>query len=184
MKPHMLLTLLCSLVIIGCQQSPTGPSLNTNLLINPIFEQNGMASLNGWVVVDSVGVRLSSDVPSSVSGHSIIVGPSWLPTWPIGIVYQGIPASAGTHIYRLSVFGKKSGVSGGVAVRLNRPENNPVQGWLPGITVMDTIWTSYSRDDTVTAASGDTLFFAVQTGACELCTGRTNLASCGFEELK
>ena len=183
MKLQLFLMLLCLLFVISCQKSPTGPSFNANLLVNPTFQQNGKASLDGWMVVDSAGVQLSSDIPSSSSGHSVVVSPSWLPTWPIGIIYQAIPASAGTHLYHLSVFGKKTGVSGGVAVRLNRPDNNPAQGWFPGITVIDTVWTSYSQVDTITAAAGDTLFFAVRTGACELCTGSTYLSFCSFEKL-
>ncbi len=180
----LLILVLINLVLLSsCKESTTGPSLNVNLLTNPTFEQNGTPSFHGWTVVDTVGVELSADIPSNGSGRSIIVHPSWLPTWPIGIAYQVIPASAGTHFYRISVFGKRSGVSGGIAVRLNRPDNNPAQGWFPGIAIVDTVWTFYSQINTITASAGDSLFFAVRTGACELCFGSTFLNTFSFEKL-
>ena len=184
MKIIVLFTSMAVTLVSGCKESTTGPTSTANLLTNPRFEQNGKASLTGWTVVDSSGVQLSNDVPPGGSGKSIVVYPSWLPTWPIGIIYQAIPASPGTHVYRLSVFGKKAGISGGVAVRLNRNDNYPASGWFPGIAISDSVWTSYSQVDTVTASPGDSLFFAVLTGACELCQGLTYLNSCSLEKLQ
>lgn len=183
MKTQILLFILYFLFLTGCEQTVTGPSLSKNLLLNPTLEQNGRLSLHHWTVVDTFGVQFSNDTVPNGSGWSIIVHPSWLPTWPIGIIYQVIPALAGTHIYRISVLGKKDGVSGGVALRLNRPDINPVNGWFPGIVVVDTVWTYYSQIDTITAAAGDSLFFAVRTGACEVCFGSTYMNTFSMERI-
>ena len=180
MKTQTIFFLVCLLFTVSCKETITGPSSGTNLLTNSTFEWNGIPSLHGWIVLDTAGVQFSTDVPSGGSGRSIIVHPSWLPTWPIGIVYQTIPAFVGTHRYLISVFGKKNGVSGGVRVGLSQPQG--IQ-WKGGIGVPDTAWTFYSSVDTITAGSGDSIIVAISTGACEICLGTTYLNTCKLEKL-
>lgn len=182
MKTQTVIMLVC-LSFIGTCEKPTDAGLGHNLLTNGIFEWNGVPSLHGWVVSDTSGVEFSTDVPTGGTKRSITVHPSWFPTWPIGIIYQSIPAFVGTHRYAISVFGKKIGVSGGVGVSLNRPHSNQWKGWLSGITISDTSWTYYSSADTITAGVGDSIFIAILTGACEVCYGTTYFNTCVFMTL-
>jgi hypothetical protein len=167
-------------IALCCNETTTSPSPDGNFLINSSFDKFGSPSLYGWTVMDTSNIQLVADIPKGGSGYSILVHPTWLPTWPIGIIYQTIPAIPGTHRYFVSVFGKKSGISGGIRIGLKQAQGID---WKSGITVIDTVWTFYSTTDTIRASLGDSIIVAIATGACEVCNGSTYLNSCKFIKL-
>lgn len=145
---------------------------------------NGTPSLQGWVVLDTSAVHFSTDVPQGGSGSSIVMHAAWFAPWPSNSIFATVVPQVGSHQYALSVFGKDTGISGGVYVYLNRPgaSNSSLVATLridSGMT-----WTYYSQTDTVAAATSDTLFVVVNGGGTEIVSGTTFFNTCKFELLK
>lgn len=90
----------------NCKDMTTEP-VDVNLLINSTFELNGDSSLYGWIVSYPSVVQFSNDVPQYGSGHSIVFRSSGKSPPLSNSIFAIIPAPAGTHGYRLSIFGKK-----------------------------------------------------------------------------
>jgi hypothetical protein len=185
MKNRTTTILFILLLATSCKETSIGPTTGNNLLSNSTFQVNGVPSLQDWTVSDTSGAEFSTNVPSGSAGQSIGLKPMGLPASPLGAIYQAIPSPVGTHRYLISVFGKTTGIAGGVAISLNRPYSNLWKGWFPGISVSDTTWTLYSRADTLTAAVDDTIFVILSGGACEVCSIReaTYFNTCKLEKL-
>ena len=160
--------ILLSFLTLSCTKSPTFPSSGsptTQLLVNPTFQWKGVPSLYGWSKSDSLRLYYSNDVPPGGSGNTIV----FLPTGTIceGI-QQIIPALPGTHVYRLTFFGKSQQLDAGANVNLH-PSGRDVFIGNGGATAYNTTWTFYSVVDTFTTVPGDSLYITVQEAGCEIC---------------
>jgi len=182
---YLLVILLClTMIEVGCKESTTAPSqADGNLLTNSTFEFNGSPSLQGWVVSDSSNVRFSTDTPPNGSGRTIVLDAQGFAPWPNGSIYQTVAPPAGTHHYRLSVFGKRSGVAGFVEVHLGRPSDT-VSILRMSLQIPDTVWTFCSLTDTITTRTIDSLFITISGGGTEMCAGTTFFNTCKFEKLE
>ena len=167
----------------GCKESSTGLGGGTgNLLANSTFEVYGVPSLQGWVVSDTSNVRFSSDEPPGGSGSSIVLGAAWFAPWPNGAIYQEVALPAGSHRYRLSFIGKKSGVAGAVLVHHGRPSYDGSR-LLMALQIADSVWTSYSSTDTISVPPRDSVFVTISGGGTEVLAGRSYFNTCAFEVL-
>ena len=176
--------LLLALALVGCKQTSTEPTSEVNLITNSTFEANGVPSLNGWEFPDTSAVHFSIDIPPTGLGYSIVFGVRYFGIWPNNSIYTTITGLSGKHRYRLSVFGKGTPVAyGGVYVYRNRPSstNSILFG---SLEIRDTVWTFYSRIDTLNTTSSDTLFINVTGGAAELFPSTSiYFNTCKFERL-
>lgn len=183
MKNQTIIFLLILIVGLSCKNIPTEPT-EVNLLTNPTFELNGAPSLHGWIVSNSAVVQFSNDVPHYGSGRSIIFK-SWGKSPPLSnSIFAMIPAPAGTHIYRLSIFGKKSGVVGGLVYIGCNLRSNATAEYYSSIPVVDSMWTFYSKIDTLTTDVSDTLFVVMNGGSACTESGSTHFNTVKFDKLK
>lgn len=182
MKYETTFILLVALTALSCKDTVTNPTSGINLISNSSFDLNGTPSLQGWTVSDTSGVRYSTDIPQGGSGYSIVLGAQWFAPWPNGSIFVGIPTQNGPHRYRLSNWGKKINISGGVFIYLNRPTGNSSQ-FIAALPVVDTLWTFYSRTDTITTIISDSLFINISGGGTEIASGTTYFNTCKFEKL-
>ncbi|MDI6802828.1 MAG: hypothetical protein QME58_03145 [Bacteroidota bacterium] len=182
MKNQTIMFLLILIVVLSCKNMTTEPT-EVNLLINSTFELNGDSSLYGWIVSYPSVVQFSNDVPSYGSGRSIIFQ-SWGKSPPLSnSIFAMIPAPAGTHIYRLSIFGKKSGVVGGWVYIGRNLRSAATAEHYSSISVVDSVWTFYSKIDTLTTDVRDTLFVVITGGSSCTEWGSTHFNTCKFEKL-
>lgn len=180
------ITIILVIVLSGlsCKDTTTAPTTDNNLLFNSTFEINGVPGLQGWTVPDTSVVHFSTDVPPSGSGHSIVLHAAWYGMWwASNSIYQSFTVPSGTHRYRLSVFGKSTGVPGRLFAFRNRPpgETSPVE--FSSLGIVDTVWSFYSQTDTLTTIANDTLFVTIFGGGTESRGGTTYFNTCKFEKL-
>ncbi len=184
MRYLSIMQLCLTMIEFGCKESTTSPSqADENLLTNSTFELTGSPSLYSWVVSDSSNVRFSTDTPFDGSGRTIALDAQWFAPWPNGSIYQIVVQPTGTHRYRLSIFGKSSGVAGFVEVNLARPSNNGSILRM-SLQISDTIWTFYSLTDTITMHVSDSLFITISGGGTEILRGTSYFNTCKFEKLE
>ena len=179
---RLFLLLIFAAVQHGCSKSnPVNPSIGGNLLTNPSFELNGTPSLQGWRTsyTNTSIFSFSSDAPSGGGKYSISIEVLWAPPYT---VKQTVPAIAGNHQYRLSVWGKKSEIVGGnLSFYLRRPDSTLLRKW---VRIVDTTWTEYSIIDTLYAVSGDSLMVSVDGGFSQIRPGKTFYDLCTLEQIK
>lgn len=187
MKTHALLFLITIFLLsipTSCKKSPTEPPIEINLLENSTFELNGAPSLHGWVVRDSSVVQFSEDLPTSGYGRSIVFKSMGRAPWLSNSIYAIVPAQLGTNRYRISVFGKTRGAKGG-GVYVGKNINSSGKGtYCSSLSVEDTVWTLYSKIDTITTDANDTLFVIISgaSSCTELILSYFN--NCKFVRLK
>jgi len=153
-------SLMIPLVALSaCKKSadnPVGPPEYENVISNPSFENNGIASLAGWQVetnFDST-VRFSEDVPQSGGRWSVVLV---VADRVIARLRTTVTAPAGTHRYRLSVWAKSQGSIGTARLVFNKAIRK-------SITISDTTWTLYQVADTLSTVHGDSLFVELDGG--------------------
>jgi len=166
--------LLVLFSVVGCKDAGTVSST----------DQECVSSLSGWIISDTSVVHLSEDVPSGSSDCSLVLllKQGYSLSWPDNSIYKTITLPSGKHLYRLSFFGKKKGEMGGdVFLHRNRPvgENATL---LANISIVDTLWSSYSFTDTVTTILSDSIFVTVSGGGGEY-GGTTYVNTVKFEKL-
>jgi len=148
------------LVGAGCWKSENqivnSPSA-TNLLTNASFEIGQVASLEGWNVnnTDTSFINLSTDTPKGGGLFSARLRNEWDFA---GALWQTTLPSSGTHRYLLNASGKVV-PSGPIASGWMKIEIKHAGVWSISKSVQfsDTIWTSISILDTLTADSGDSI---------------------------
>lgn len=145
-----------------------------NLISNPSFETNGIASLDRWQVetnFDST-VRFSEDVPQSGGRWSVVLR---VADRVIARLRTTVAAPSGTHYYRLSVWAKSKGSIGTARLVFN----NAIRNW---ITISDTMWAFYQIADTLTTIHGDSLSVELDGGVTHA-TNETFFDLCRLERL-
>jgi hypothetical protein len=149
-------TLFFVLINLSCKDNPTAPPIGVNLITNPTFELNGSPSLWGWQIIDSTAVRITDVVPAGATGHSVLM----LRGRGFGenLISTSVHTYAGRHVFKLSCWCKRIGVSGIIYHQRNHDEDTP-QG--NGITPSDTVWKYYSRIDSIPLNSNDSLFIQI-----------------------
>ncbi len=164
----------------GCHQT-TGPEPlgGFNLLTNPSFEYYGSGSLNQWYPKDTTVLHFSSSVPPNGGSWSIAISNTWFPGYAIR---QTIPATPGSHVYRLSCWSKGDGVMGGFWLSVKKA------GEIGSVVrksqlVVDSTWTYHAIVDTIAANDEDSLIVGLGGGAIGTTTGVTWFDLCSLEQL-
>ena len=176
MKRHMVFVLIVGLWLLvssGCNTngSPLVGLQGANLIANASFEKNGQPTLEGWFVRDSSAVQFAKDAPPGGGIWSLLLHaqmPAPLPFSPS----MYIPLRSGRHVLSLAFWGKSQSVHGGVVLAVKRGTR-----WERAIfhPAMDTTWSHYTLQDTLTLEPGDSLFVQLFGGGSEVLPGRTYL---------
>ncbi len=172
-----------ALFAASCRETVTSPASGVNLIASSSFEVDGTPTLQGWTVSDTSAVHFSTDIPHDGSGYSIILHAEWFGPSPTNFISRKLAAQSGTHLYWLSYWGKRIGISGGISVLLSQhaSQNSILCMSLP---VADTSWTFYSQTDTSTANTDDSLTIKIGGGASEIAAGTTYFNTCELERLE
>jgi len=150
---HFVLVAICTLGFEQCSTS-VEPTTASNLISNGSFEMNGSASLSGWEIAtpDSSTVSFSNDVPPSGGSYSVQL--EYKAVHP-GDIRTYIPTTPGTHVYRLTVWGKTSVGSFGAGWMLVGLQSADTTIFMDQMSFTDAMWVSKSLIDTLTCNSGD-----------------------------
>ena len=178
--------LLLAIVCVGCKDNGTGPSSATNLITNSTFERNGKPSLDGWhrwEESDTSVTEFSQDIPSGGGGFSITFQARQFSPCPSNSIYANLTVPSGNHLYRISIYGKRTGIGGAISVYVNRPPCELEREPFVIMPLTDTVWTLYSFSDTLSTISSDTVFIMLVGGATEVAGGTTYFNTCKFEKL-
>ncbi|MFI5251048.1 MAG: hypothetical protein ACHQQQ_01340 [Bacteroidota bacterium] len=182
MKKFFLLFVIILILDLSCKNNPTGPSLWGNLLPNPYFEMGGVPTLRGWKLSDSSIVGYSTDLPAGGAGHSIILHSQAPSPWPGNSIYVPLSWMNGRYIFRISVFGKKTGSGGGIYLYHHRP-NGINSAPVCSLVITDSLWRYYSCLDTLRLLTNDTIFVTIHGGVTGARRGTTYFNTCKFEKL-
>jgi hypothetical protein len=167
------------LLLVSCKSAgPTGPTSEPSILFNSSFEADGKPSLDGWIVHDSTSASSSNDVPPSGGIVSLCLQDA---NFGNDAIAQ-IPLPSGFHIYRLSIWAKKTSTSGRFDVGF-LPAQRQILPWDFAI-ISDTSWREYSLTDTLTTKIGDSLKIFLSPGYAEVILGRTYFDLCKMEQLQ
>ncbi len=99
----LIILILTTLIFLQCNDdSVTSPEIGHNLIVNPSFEENGNASLEGWVIAGDTLNRFTNDTPPNGGNWAVTINSVWISPLVNGI-YTTVKLSPGTHIYRFSL---------------------------------------------------------------------------------
>jgi len=164
--------LLPSVLIItyfySCSKSEndiTNPSFGINLLKNSSFEKYGLPTTTDWIlsVTDTTFLRyllrFSTDVPPGGGKSSIIINYGFPGPWRM---YQLVPATGGTDVYRVSFWARNYFGQGKVILGLKTLMDTVFE--IHTMRAKDSSWTYYSFSDTITTNIGDSLIVILNSG--------------------
>ena len=147
------ITLFCVSIVLlsaGCNQA-TQPSSKGNLIYNPLFNNNGAPSFDGWLeLTGSNGIDLSTEIPPGGSIYTLTISSagSTLSSEAVPIALAN-----GAHRYEISVWGKVAGNGGadsGIAMLVSQAPAPSGTGVMePGFVFSTPQWTLFSRIDTI-----------------------------------
>jgi hypothetical protein len=148
----LLLTMLLGLAALDCSDT-VAPPANTNLVANGSFESGGHPSSIGWDYLNELPEPFSSDVPPNGGSYAASLDAN---LYSVDI-RTAVPALAGTHVYRLTVWGKLvpgSLVGGTAGLGLSRGDTVLDQNY---VNFPDTVWITKSVGTSMTANPGDSV---------------------------
>jgi hypothetical protein len=182
MKNRIILSLiifiLSALFFYQCNEdSITSPEIGENLITNPSFEENGNASLAGWIIAGDTLNQFTNEVPSGGGNWAVTINSVWISPLVNGI-YTTVKLSPGTHIYRFTVFAKYQKVKGNSNLLIVNRDTTIIRR---SIQIVDTLWKQYSLIDTITAGGSDSLRVVLSGGSSQLLLGKTFFDLCTFE---
>lgn len=171
------------IIILSCAEDEiiTQPFNDNNLITNGSFENKGLPSLNGWhsSTTDTSYINFSNDVPPAGGYFSAKLLNAW--TFA-GTIEQEVVLPAGTQIYKLSAWAKKTSQSwtGGVIMLLLKTAG--VESVRKYSIVSDTTWTHHSIKDTLATSSTDTIIIRLRGALDQFSGGYTYFDLCRFEK--
>ena len=154
MKHIGLVVLVFSLAILSVHCSdPVEPVVSQNLITNGEFEVGADSSLAGWEWVTGE-VTFSNDVPPGDGQYSVRLRAFEIRT---GDIRTKVPALPGTHIYRLTAWGRMdpgttAGASAWMALLRGNESFHDIKVSFP-----ETEWTSKSVGISIVAQPGDSI---------------------------
>ncbi|TDJ53172.1 MAG: hypothetical protein E2O46_06185 [Ignavibacteria bacterium] len=172
--------LLFTLLLYRCSDSIIVPGNENNLITNPSFEENGNASLNGWIIAGDTINQFTTDIPPNGGNWAITINSVWISPLTNGI-YTTVKLSTGIHIYRFSVWAKYQEVTGSTNMLIIKPDTTIV---LRSIQITDTLWKEYSVIDTIAADVSDSLRIILSGGGSQILFGKSYFDLCTLELLE
>ena len=152
-----IILLFIPLLINSCDKA-IDPVIQTNLLQNPSFEENGQPSLSGWNVTDISMINFSNDVPPDGGKWSLLMyGRNSLIQGRVrlNLVSQKVRLLKGTYIYTFSFWAKTDSANGSVAVL--SAIINDTSRFYKNLEITNSNWTNYNIVDTLSSANYDSV---------------------------
>jgi len=177
-KFFLLFTLL--IILYACAEEDTTAPTEENLLLNTSFENNGMFSTPGWELPASSDS--SSDVPTNGGKYSLELQSN---APPEEYAYIKVPVKLQYSIFKLSFWGKSTGVSSNVPGKAvlslvrNKAEINS-----QSILVDQISWQSFSIQDTFSVAEGDSFIVKFSGGINQLFSAQAYFDLCQLQGIK
>ena len=172
--------LLFALLNYQCSDSIITPDNENNLIFNPSFEENGNASLAGWIIAGDTINQFTTDIPPNGGNWAITINSVWISPLTNGI-YTTVKLSPGIHIYRFSVWAKHQNVTGSTNILIVKPDTTII---LRSIQITDTLWKQYSVIDTIAADDSDSLSIILSGGGSQIILGKSYFDLCTLELLE
>ena len=155
--------LLISLFLISCNEEEVTEPTEENLLLNTSFEENGVASAEGWKLPQSS--EFSTDVPPNGGSFSLKLQAGSPPEY----AYITVPVKTQYTINRLKFWSKSTGVTsdiyGEASLSLVR---NGTELESRNIQIDAITWTTFSIQDTFDVAEGDSFIVKFSGGFTQL----------------
>ncbi len=157
------------------------PEPGSSIILYSSFEENGNSSLAGWNFnLDSSLIAFTNDTPPEGGNWAVTIKSAWLIPGVNGL-YTTVKIPEGTHIYKLSLWGKHESIVGSASLLLVKPDTTIFNF---SIQITDTLWKEYTMTDTITAGAGDSLKVNLFGGGSQLLTGTTYFDLCKLELLE
>jgi len=148
---------------VSCNEEEVTEPTEENLLLNTSFEENGVASAEGWKLPQ--GSEFSTDVPTNGGNFSLKLHANSPPEY----AYITVPVKTQYTINRLKFWSKSTGVSsdiyGEASLSLIR---NGVELKSRSIQVDVITWATFSIQDTFEVAEGDSFKVQFSGGMTQL----------------
>lgn len=152
-------------ILIGCKrETVTGPNEPQNLISNSSFEINGNPSIGGWTFSDSSMWAILPDAPAGGGRYSIMLRPVGHNTFSYNSVIVRVALAAGSRLYRLSCWAKRTTERAGSINLFLGSGNIDTMTPYQTIVVTDSVWSYYSRDVTLANSSNDSVVVALFGG--------------------
>jgi len=162
----ILLALLISLFLFSCNEDEVTEPTAENLLLNTSFEENGVASAEGWKLPQSS--EFSTDVPPNGGSFSLKL----IANSPPEYAYITVPVKTNYTINRLKFWSKSTSVTsniyGEASLTLLR---NGAELKSRSIQIDVITWTTFSIQDTFDVAEGDSFKVQLSGGFTQLLPG-------------
>lgn len=156
-------TMFALLFLISCNEEEVTEPTEENLLLNTSFEENGVASAEGWKLPQ--GSEFSTDVPPNGGSFSLKL----MANSPPEYAYITVPVKTNYTINRLKFWSKSTGVSsdiyGEASLTLLR---NGAELKSRSIQIDVITWATFSIQDTFEVAEGDSFKVQFSGGITQL----------------
>ncbi len=174
----MFILLLFVLLLYRCCDLIIIPENENNLITNPSFEENGDSSLAGWFVNMPSLVHFTNDTPPNGGNWAITIDVLW---GSGNDVISTVKIPEGRHIYKFSFWSKYSTTAGHAELLIITPDS--VYS-IKHVQVNSEEWINYSKTDTITSFSGDSLQVKLSGGFSHIAPGKTYFDLCTLELLE
>jgi hypothetical protein len=159
----------------SCSDESTSPEgLDNNLIKNSSFEFNGSPSFRDWNV--SGEAEFYRDTPPDGGSYSVGIKESWI---EFNSVSYSLAALPGSRVYTLTCWAKSGGIPASIAFEVH----NDTLLYSRVTEVTDTVWRSYSIDETVNGTRGDTIKIFLKGSISQLLPSITYYDRCTLTEI-
>ncbi len=137
----------------SCNNSLSPPPVqkeDKNLISNSSFEEYGHATMQGWKFPDAPLLKFQKAAPPDGEFYSIVLK-SRVDGAVVSTMAGAVP---GDHDYRLSVWGKVTGLSGLMELYLQHNDSVKIRKSVP---ITSDKWVNYVVEDSLSAVEGDSL---------------------------
>ena len=159
----------------SCSDEATSPEeMDNNLIQNSSFEFNGSPSLRDWNVRGEVDFFV--DTPPDGGRYSIGITESWI---EFNSVSYTLAALHGNRVYTLTCWAKSGGIPASIAFEVH----NDTLVYSRVTEVTDTLWRSYTIDETVNGTRGETIKIFLKGSISQLLPSTTYYDRCTLTEI-
>jgi hypothetical protein len=122
-------------------------------------------------------IDFSQDVPPDGGGWSVSINS--YPNTDVFLLTK-VPATTGSHVYRLSVWSKRIGIGGSAGIIIRRDDSLFVSS---SMSIGGTEWSEVALIDTILASTGDSVGVILSGGISLTGSGTTYFDRCALERL-
>lgn len=148
----------------------TNTNPDDNIIGNPSFELDGIASTEFWNVTDTSLFNLDKDAPVGGGAWSLAVRPIPFGPIPDSPSYL-IPLYPEPYVFQLTFYAKYQNIPGSIIILL---KNGSRKLTTASLRVDSNSWQKYSLVDSLYAEDGDSLMILLFGGRTDAKNGSTN----------